>query len=290
MHIRAQAPVRLDFGGAWTDVDLYAQEFGGAVFNATINHYVTGEQNVTDEGLQVRYGFELPTGSGLGTSAALNVCWFGLIGGKTIPDQRKVAEQAYGLEELLGILGGRQDQYAAAFGGFNLLRFGGGPNVEVEKVALAPETISALERRSVLVYTGTPRLSGNIHENVWGSFRAGRTETVAAFHGLREVGLAMPEALKSGDFSAFAALLAQNWEHQKNLDPSVSNTQIEKLFAVAQGAGALGGKACGAGGGGCLYFVTEEGTQVAVVNALVAAGARYIPFQFESEGLHVAAP
>jgi D-glycero-alpha-D-manno-heptose-7-phosphate kinase len=289
MHLRAQAPVRLDFGGAWTDVDLYAQEFGGAVFNATINHYVTGEQNVTDEGLQVRYGFELPTGSGLGTSAALNVCWFGLIGGKTDPDRCRVAEQAYGLEALLGILGGRQDQYAAAFGGFNLMRFGGGSSVEVEQVTLAPEMITTLEKRSVLVYTGTPRLSGNIHENVWGGFRSGRKETVAAFHGLKEVGLGLPEALKSGDFAAFAALLAQNWEHQKNLDPSVSNAQIEKLFVVAESAGAIGGKACGAGGGGCLYFVTEEGTQLAVVNALVAAGARYIPFQFEREGLQVAA-
>ena len=290
MHHSAQAPARIDFGGAWTDVDLYAQSFGGAVFNATINHYVTGEQIVTDEGLQVRYGFELPTGSGLGTSAALNVCWFGLIDGRGKLDRRKVAEQAYGLEELLGILGGRQDQYAAAFGGFNLMRFGGGSSVEVEQVALAPETITALEKRSVLVYTGTPRLSGNIHESVWGGFRAGRTKTVAAFHGLREVGLAMPEALQHGNLSAFAALLEQNWEHQKDLDPSVSNPQIEKLFAVAQSAGALGGKACGAGGGGCLYFVTEEGQQAAVANALVAAGARYIPFQFESEGLRVAAP
>lgn len=290
MHHSAQAPARIDFGGAWTDVDLYAQSFGGAVFNATINHYVTGEQIVTDEGLQVRYGFELPTGSGLGTSAALNVCWFGLIGGKAEPDRRRVAEQAYGLEELLGILGGRQDQYAAAFGGFNLMRFAGGASVKVEQVALAPEIVSALEKRSVLVYTGTPRLSGTIHENVWGGFRVGRTETVAAFHGLREVGLAMPEALQTGNLTEFAALLGQNWSCQKNLDPSVSNAQIEKLFTVAQGAGALGGKACGAGGGGCLYFVTEEGQQVAVVNALVAAGARYIPFQFEGEGLRVSAP
>jgi D-glycero-alpha-D-manno-heptose-7-phosphate kinase len=169
MHFQAQAPARIDFGGAWTDVDLYAHSFGGVVFNATINHYVTGEQIVSDEGVHVRYGFELPTGSGLGTSAALNVCWFGLIGGKEVRDRRKVAEQAFGLEELLGILGGRQDQYAAAFGGFNLMRFAGGPSVEVEQVALPTETITALEKRSVLVYTGTPRLSGNIHENVWGA-------------------------------------------------------------------------------------------------------------------------
>lgn len=289
MHQRAQAPVRIDFGGAWTDVDLYAQDFGGVVFNATINHYVSGEQIVSDEGLQVRYGFELPTGSGLGTSAALNVCWFGLISGGEVLDRRKVAEQAYGLEALLGILGGRQDQYAAAFGGFNLMRFGGGASVEVESMALSPETVTALEKRSVLVYTGTPRLSGTIHESVWGGFRSGRSETVAAFHGLREVGLAMPESLQSGNFTGFAALLAQNWTCQKNLDPSVSNPQMEKLFTVAHAAGALGGKACGAGGGGCLYFVTEEGAQAAVANALVSAGARYIPFLFESAGLRVAA-
>jgi D-glycero-alpha-D-manno-heptose-7-phosphate kinase len=289
MHQKSRAPVRIDFGGAWTDVDLYAKAFGGVVFNATINHYVTGEQIVTDEGLQVRYGFALPTGSGPGTSAALNVCWLGLIGKQS--DRRKIAEQAYDLEALLGILGGRQDQYAAAFGGFNLMRFaGGGEGVEIEQVALSPEIVASLEARSVLVYTGTPRLSGSIHENVWGGFHAGRTETVAALHKLRELGLALPEALKSGNLAEFAALLAQNWTCQRSLDPSVSNAQIEQLFSVAQASGALGGKACGAGGGGCLYFVTEEGQQESVRSALVAAGARHIPFQFEFEGLQVAAP
>ena len=115
MIVTAQAPVRIDFGGAWTDVDLYARDHGGVVFNATLTHYVSGTRDVYEsgegarsrEGLEVRYGFDLPTGSGLGTSASLNVCWFALIGqgvgGLTDDDRRRIAEQAYGLEELLAV-------------------------------------------------------------------------------------------------------------------------------------------------------------------------------------------
>lgn len=297
MIVTAKAPVRIDFGGAWTDVDLYAKDHGGVVFNATLTHYVSGTRNVYEsgegalsrEGLEVRYGFDLPTGSGLGTSASLTVCWFALIGHRadtlTDTDRCRIAEQAYGLEELLGNLGGRQDQYAAAFGGFNVMRFRGGSDVAVERQAISPETVGALARRSVLIYTGKPRLSGSIHENVWGAFRAGRPETVAAFHRLRALGTELPDALQVGDLVGFASLLAENWRCQQALDPSVSNAQIEALFEAATRAGALGGKACGAGGGGCLYFVTEEGRQEEVAAALVAVGARAIPFDFENEGL-----
>lgn len=300
MIVTAQAPVRVDFGGAWTDVDLYARDHGGVVFNATLNHYVSGSRNVYEsgegsqsrEGLEVRYGFDLPTGSGLGTSASLNVCWFALIGQRsatiTDSDRRRISEQSYGLEELLGNLGGRQDQYAAAFGGFNLMRFGGGADVVVEKITPSQATIESLEQRSVLIYTGKPRLSGGIHENVWGAFRAGRPETVAAFHRLRALGEELPQALRAGDLAGFATLLAENWRCQQALDSSVSNPQIEGLFAAARAAGALGGKACGAGGGGCLYFVTEEGRQAEVTSALVEAGASPIPLTFEFEGLTLA--
>jgi len=293
--VRAKAPVRIDFGGAWTDVDRYALSRGGIVFNATIGHHVEGSFQVHEsgdgaesrEGLDVRYGFDLPSGSGLGTSAALNVVWFGLLNRRvdTDADRIRVAEQAYGLEGLLGILGGRQDQYASAMGGFNLMRFGS--TVSVERVPISDATIGELESRSVLAYTGKPRLSGAIHENVWGAFDAGRERTVRALDRLREIGESMPDTLLAGDIAAFAALLAENWDCQRRLDDSVTNADIERLFDVAAGAGAIGGKACGAGGGGCLYFVTEPEKQSAVSEALANAGAQVIPFGFEMHGLAV---
>lgn len=296
MLVTSRAPVRIDFGGAWTDVNIFSHAAGGAVLNATINKYVSGELHALEtannptarEGLEVNYGFDLPSGSGLGTSASLNVVWLSLIRSRTATteDRKHIAELAYQLEEMLGILGGKQDQYAAALGGFNLMRFGKS-GVDIEPLALSPETVAELERRSVLCYTGTPRLSGSIHENVWGGFRSGRQETVSALYSLRDIALKMAPVLTEGDIDTFATLLGENWENQKRLDPSVTNAQIETLFQVAYERGAQGGKACGAGGGGCLYFLTRPEQRESVAQALAHAGARLIDFAFEFEGLTV---
>src|SRR5262249_36264640 len=160
---------------------------GGAVVNAAIDHYVTGNLEILDpdeadaatleriaelhsrEGISVSYQSDLPSGSGLGTSSALNVVWLSLVKSQITSDDDRagIAELAYQLEEILGILGGKQDQYASALGGFNYMTFG--DTVQVERLNIAPETIQALESRLVLCYTGKPRLSGNIHENVWGA-------------------------------------------------------------------------------------------------------------------------
>lgn len=303
MIVTSRAPLRIDFGGAWTDVDIFAHAAGGVVLNATIDQYVSGKLHVLEtgaetpqitspsdrrEGLDVSYGFELPSGSGLGTSSALNVVWLSLIKSQIAGDEdrKKIAELAYQLEAMLGILGGKQDQYAAALGGFNLMRFDI-EGVSVETLDVPQGVVRELEARSVLCYTGKPRLSGTIHENVWGAFRQGRQETVSALYTLRDLALQMAPALTSGDLDLFADLIAENWKNQRALDASVTNEQIESLFAAAYAAGARGGKACGAGGGGCLYFVTHPGRREAVSEALASQGARLIPFSFEFDGLTV---
>ncbi len=97
----------------------------------------------------------------------------------------------------------------------------------------------------------------------------------------------MKTVLLEGNITEFAELLSQSWKHQKSLDASVSNEQIDSLFETAIAAGSAGGKACGAGGGGCLLFCAEKGRQSAVSDALSEAGARVIPFQFDFEGLKV---
>jgi D-glycero-alpha-D-manno-heptose-7-phosphate kinase len=305
MLITSRAPVRIDFAGGWTDVNVFARGAGGAVINAAINHYVTGTLAVQDtpdagraplasaadspgpEGIRVSYQSDLPSGSGLGTSAALNVVWLSLVNAQVTSDadRARIAELAYQLEEMLGILGGKQDQYACAFGGFNYMTFE--ESVQVERLNIAPDTIEELERRLVLCYTGKSRLSGNIHENVWGAFRRGVPETVNALYYLRNCAIRMKTVLEEGNIPEFAGLLSQNWKHQKALDPSVTNEQIEMLFETAAKARAIGGKACGAGGGGCLLFCAEAGRHSAVSDALASAGARVIPFQFDLTGLQV---
>jgi|SRR5579871_2434403 len=304
MRVTSRAPVRIDFAGGWTDVNIFARGAGGVVVNAAINHYVTGTLEVLDEsehggphlshtagvgkeGIGVSYQSELPSGSGLGTSSALNVVWLSLVKSQiaTDEDRARIAELAYQLEEMLGILGGKQDQYASAFGGFNAMTFG--ETVEVERLTVPEEMVAELENRLVLCYTGKPRLSGSIHENVWGAFRRGVPETVNALYSLRDCALRMREALLNSDIGAVADILSENWQNQKALDASVTNVQIEDLFAEAYATGAIGGKACGAGGGGCLLFCCAEGTHLQVSDALALAGARVIPFQFDFTGLQV---
>jgi D-glycero-alpha-D-manno-heptose-7-phosphate kinase len=298
MVITSRAPVRVDFAGAWTDVGIFARGAGGAVVNATIDKYVHGRLEVyetgpgnlaPDEGIRVTYWCDLPSGSGLGTSAALNVCWLSLIQAQVNPDLRqkeRIADLAYRLEEILGILGGKQDQYAAAVGGFSYLTFT--EEVTVERLQVQPAMLSALEERLVLCYTGKSRLSSNIHEEVWDAFRRGVPETVNALYDLRNCAVRMRTVIKKSDVEEFGELIGQSWRHQKALAPSVTNEQIEQLFDVAGRAGATHGKACGAGGGGCLLFFTARGRKEAVSEALTQQGVRVIPFRFEFDGLEVA--
>jgi D-glycero-alpha-D-manno-heptose-7-phosphate kinase len=292
MIITSKAPVRIDLAGGWTDVDVFAKGAGGAVLNATIDKYIVGKLHSREggedgEGISVSYTCELPAGSGLGTSSALNVVWLSLVKQrvKGMEDRKSIAGLAYELEAILGILGGKQDQYASAVGGISFMTFG--EKVEVESLDVAPEIVRQLEERLILCYTGKSRLSGNIHENVWGSYRHGDQGTVNALYGLRNTAYSMRYVLMNGQLGELANLMNKNWEYQKALDPSVTNDQIEQLFATAMNSGAIAGKACGAGGGGCVLFFAEPEHRGDVERAVESLGCRLIPFKFEFEGLQV---
>ena len=292
MIITSRAPVRIDFAGGWTDVDIFAKGAGGAVLNAAIDKHVTGKLEVRDgaagqDGITISYQSELPAGSGLGTSSALNVVWLSLVKSRlTSPEDRKtIAALAYDLEAILGILGGKQDQYASALGGINFMTFDG--SVEVEPLDISPDIIRELENRLVLCYTGKPRLSGNIHENVWGAYRRGIPETVNALYNLRDIAYKMKDALMAGNLEEFAALMSENWSCQKKLDASITNDQIEELFLRAFEHGAIGGKACGAGGGGCVLFFTQQNRRENVQQIVEQLGSRVIPFKFDFSGLQI---
>jgi D-glycero-alpha-D-manno-heptose-7-phosphate kinase len=151
-----------------------------------------------------------------------------------------------------------------------------------------PKALTAeLEERLVLCYTGKPRLSSNIHENVWGAYKRGVPETINALYNLRNVAIRMKQVLLDGDLNEFGELLNQNWKHQKQLDPSVTNEQIDDLFQVALDSGATAGKACGAGGGGCVVFFCDREKRPDVIRAVEAAGTRFIDFKFDFTGLVV---
>ena len=124
--VTVRIPVRIDFAGSWSDVHYFSAREGGAVLNAAISPYVEGSARWEGWQLHLEYNLALPAGSHLGTSASVDVAWLALTNGLTGRKQSPVelAEAAYHLEKMLGVTGGKQDQYAAVLGGFNLLRFG----------------------------------------------------------------------------------------------------------------------------------------------------------------------
>ncbi len=294
MKVTGRAPVRVDIAGAWTDVVYFFEPFGGATVNAAITYWVEGELHVgrhapTQEGVQIRYETQVPTGSGLGTSAAMNVLWLALVRAEpvTTPEARQmIAEGAYQAEKILGIVGGKQDQYAASFGGINLFEFFT-DRTRVHPVKIPSDKLAELERLLVLCYTGASRLSSRIHENVWGRFGRGNREVLDALLTMRDSAYEAKEALEKGEWDRVGRILTTQFECSKRLDPSTSNVTIERLFSeVAQDI--LGGKPCGAGGGGCLLFLSNDlEAKSRVERKIAAAGMTLLPFRFDFAGLTV---
>src|SRR2546427_397150 len=166
-----------------------------------------------------------------------------------------VADHAWQVETIeAGLPGGKQDQYAAALGGFHRLSFRD-PDVGVEPVTLDPGFAAALERQTLICYTNKSRVSGDTISRVMGAYERGDPNGTGALHGLKETGSAMAEALRAADLARVAALLSENWKHQQALDPGMRTAEMAQLEAAARQSGALGGKAAGAGAGGCMFFV-----------------------------------
>jgi len=300
--IRARSPVRVDFAGAWTDCAPFANAFGGATLNAAISLYVEGALEAEEgedfpvgdkaeqrTGLSVTYSAKIPAGTGLGTSAALNVVWLALARREPVrnhEDRARIAALAYDVEKVLGIIGGKQDQYASAIGGINLFEFTE-QEVRCCPVEIASESLAALRDLLVLCYTGTARLSSNIHRNVWAAFREGRKQTVDALFGLRRGAYEGREALLKGDWAALGSILTEQFRYSKDLDASTTNERLDTLFEEALPL-CHGGKPCGAGGGGCVLFLARDPEARERLKEIIRArNMTVIDFDFDAEGLQL---
>ena len=240
-----------------------------------------------DGGIEVITRSDAPAGSGLGTSAAIGVALIAglmkFMGKILLPYE--YPEMASSIERHeLNILGGKQDHYASGFGGFNFMEFSG-EQVTVSKLQLPRETIYELEKSLILCYTGQSRLSSNIHQNVVDAYFGKDKDTIDALNKLKQIAVEMKDVLLKGNLCAFGQLLNHNWENQKRLHPSVTNSQIDSLFEVALANGAVGGKACGAGGGGCLLFYCEPDKEHIIREVLEQSGVEIINFNFDCTGL-----
>lgn len=307
-NIIVQAPTRIDFVGGWTDVQPFCNDEAGLVVNAAFGvrtrvvvREIENAREADDafiraacerfelKNVAVELTSDAPLGSGLGGSGAVGVALVSALNayaGKNL-SRREIAELAQQIEvEDLKIIGGKQDQYAAAFGGFLALRFLG-ETVKVEQLKLPSERVRALQARSVVVFTGQSRVSGNIHAHVQDAFRARNSETLDALATIRRVARAFRHELENGSLDALGDLLNENWDAQKHLHPSTTNARVEEFFRVAFHAGALGGKALGAGGGGCLYFLARAGETERLHNALRAAGGEILEAEFDMDGVQI---
>lgn len=238
-------------------------------------------------GVKVILHNDAPPGSGLGSSSALAVAMIGALASflKMGLDSYQVAQKAFDIERVeVGIIGGKQDQYASAFGGFNFIEFTKDVTL-VNQLRLPVEVISELEYRLVFAYVGGKRVYSDILKKQMDNFKDKKLSAVDAMDNIKRFAYDMKKALLLGNLSEFADLLHEGWENKKLMAEGISNPAIDQLYASARAAGAQGGKITGAGGGGFMFFVCDPFKRHDVQEALRAEGATLVDLSFTQDGV-----
>jgi D-glycero-alpha-D-manno-heptose-7-phosphate kinase len=313
--IVARAPTRLDLGGGWTDVPPYPEREGGAVCSVAITRYATATAAL-DERMAQAAGVpatssdlltaaalrraqlrgavasvvsDYPAGAGLGGSSACGVALAGALamlrGAVLSPGELAALSRVTEVEELR-IAGGYQDHYAAAYGGALLLRFT--DCVGVEPLALPGTTAAQLVRRGILLYTGESRLSSDTVAAVRDAYVAGDARTTAALARMKTLAVDMADAIRSGDLDTLGDLVREHWEHQRRLHPRITTPRIETIVETALRGGALGVKALGASGGGCVIAIAADGKEDELAAALAPLGER-LRYDIDHDGFQIVA-
>ncbi len=252
-----------------------------------LNHFQFEAGQALPCGCDIFLHSDAPPGSGLGSSSTMVTTLCGVVAEwLRVPlTPYEIAELTYKVERIdLGIAGGRQDQYAATFGGFNFMEFHADHTV-VNPLRLRPDTRNELEYALLLCYTGATRLSAHIVENQTRSYRAGNAEVVASLDRMKALTLEMKALLLRDRIREFGERLHLAWEAKKHLDSGISTAQIDALYGIARREGAVGGKILGAGGGGFLLVQAPFERKHRVARALEAEGGTIVPFAFEERGL-----
>jgi D-glycero-alpha-D-manno-heptose-7-phosphate kinase len=274
---KVQAPVRIDFAGGTTDIKPFTDTYGGAVLNAAINHYVVGKLIATDKKTLLEYHADIPTSSGLGTSSAMNDVWVALI--THLKDKQKIAEDVFNIEHSIteSAVNGKQDMYAAAYGGINYMEFIGN-KVIVYPLELKDKVIKELENKLVLVYSGKAHYSGSSNKAAIDNLIKGKNDKNLLR--IKEIAGEMKNALIKGDLYMFANLMNKETEERAKLSKITLSPQLKSIIDSGMKNGGIGAKICGSGGGGSVLFFAED------KNKLVKHfGRKVIPFKFDFEGL-----
>jgi D-glycero-alpha-D-manno-heptose-7-phosphate kinase len=305
----ARAPARIDFGGGWTDVPPYGEEMGGFVCNLAIGRHAvvtlrkgeTPHPPVDDltsaamrrahlDGVAITVTTDFPPGAGLGGSSAVGIAlqaaiaaWRGESVGR---DELVERSRAVEVNEL-GVAGGWQDHYAAAYGGALGLEFT--DRNTVRALPMSNDFATALEQRCIIGYTGQSRISGTTITAVLNAYHDRESHVVRALQRMAELARLMAETITDESVDRLGDLVAEHWMHQRSLHPRITTPRIERALAAAHDAGAIGGKALGASGGGCVVVIAREGRERNVREA-ISRVATLIPFGIDRDGVHVEQP
>ncbi|RJQ27264.1 kinase [Candidatus Parcubacteria bacterium] len=322
--IITRTPFRISFFGGGTDYPIYYRQHGGAVLSTTINKYCyittrylppyfdhkyrirysTNEETQIleeinhpsvreclkfvgiDRGVEIVHSSDIPAMSGIGSSSSFTV---GLLNtlyalqGKMVT-KRKLAFDAIRVEqELIGENVGSQDQVAAAFGGMNKIEFGGNDGIFVQPIILNVEKLQYLQERMLFYFTGFSRFSSEIAEEQIKQTPTKLAE-LATMREMVEEAISILSSNMAG-MDDFGRLLHESWKLKKSLSNKISSPKIDTIYETARQAGALGGKICGAGGGGFILLFVSPENQAKVKAAL--SDLLLVPFRFEHLGTHV---
>lgn len=322
--IITRSPLRISLGGGGTDLPSYYKKHSGFLIAAAIDRYVyiTLHQTFVPD-LIVKYSklervasaaevqhpiirealqlvgidgsyleltsmADIPAGTGLGSSGSFTTALLKALHShrKNIIHPRDLAEQACHIEiDKLKEPIGKQDQYIAAYGGLTCFQFLPNGHVEARPLQVDSETLYNLEDNLLLFFTGYSRAAGTILREQDDKSRQSDKDMTDNLHFVKELGYQSQEALQVGDLQRFGELMNTHWEHKKKRSGGMSNTDIDKWYALAMENGAFGGKLIGAGGGGFLMFYAQEKTKLR--HALTQAGLKEVRFRFDFEGTKV---
>jgi D-glycero-alpha-D-manno-heptose-7-phosphate kinase len=318
----SRAPLRISLGGGGTDLPSYYREHGGFLVSGAIDKYVYmlthtvfqrryrmkySSMEEVDEISQIRHPIlretllrhwrgnpleiaslaDVPAGTGMGSSGAYTVCLLkGLAHARrTSITPGALAEAACEIEiDVLGEPVGKQDPYVAAHGGICAYTFHPDGSVEVEPLELDSGVLRRMRDQLLLFYTGEARSASKVLSDQDERSKAGDEQMLENLHRTKELGYHSRELLRSGDLEAYARLMHEHWEHKRHRSPGMATEHIDRLYTLARRSGVLGGKLVGAGGGGFLlvYAPRPEDTR----QAMAAAGASELPFDFEFDGAY----
>lgn len=280
------------------DADNYEESFGScgtlpidgkAILVKGVYNRIVRDYDLEPLSFKITTYNDAPAGSGLGTSSTMVVTilkafveWLGLPLG-----DYELARLAYEIERKdLGLAGGKQDQYAAAFGGFNYMEFLKDDMVIVNPLKVKRWVQDELEASMLLYFTGKSRSSAAIIDEQKKSTSEGENDAVKAMHKIKQSATDMKLAILKGDISSFAGIIREGWENKKKMANHITNPQIDEAMNTALAHGAKAGKVSGAGGGGFIMFVVEPTRKKEVEAALSRLNGFVMPFTFSEGGAH----